>query len=104
MQRSKEVTMFVAIVRHQIQPGKMQEAAARINSNGTRMRERPGFVSRRLLAPADGADELATVTLWTDQAAYDAWVAHNRTANVHAGSESPYVGSPDTRLYVEYGS
>lgn len=90
---------FVAIVRHQIQPGKMQAAADRINSNGERMQQRPGFVSRMLLTPVDGSEELATVTVWEDQDAYDAWVEHNRAANVHAGKESPYVGSPINAFY-----
>jgi len=93
---------FVAIVRHMIQPGRLEEAAARINSNGDRMAQRPGFVSRQLLVGLDGDEELATVTVWEDQAAYDAWVAHNRAANVHAGKPSPYIGNPDTRLYASY--
>lgn len=93
---------FVAIVRHQIQPGRMQEAADRINGNGARMAARPGFVSRDLLVRSDGTEELTTVTVWEDQAAYDAWVEHNRAANVHAGSDSPYIGSPQTSLYEHY--
>jgi heme-degrading monooxygenase HmoA len=93
---------LIAFVRHQIKPGKMQQAAARINANGDRMKQRPGFVSRRLLAAADGSDELATITVWVSSERYEAWQAHNRAANVHAGSESPYIGSPMTMLYHDH--
>jgi len=93
---------LVAIVRHQIQPGKLRQAADRIRSNGDRMALQPGFVSRELLVAADGSDELATVTTWESAAAYDAWTAHNRASNAHAGTETPYVGSPMTALYVPY--
>lgn len=93
---------LVAYVRHQIQSGRLEEAANRINGNGARMAARPGFVSRDLLIRRDGTEELATVTVWESEQAYDDWVEHNRTANVHAGSDSPYIGSPDTTLYVHY--
>ena len=93
---------LVAIVRHQSQPGQMHQAADRIRSNGDRMAVQPGFVSRELLAAADGSDELATVTTWESVEAYDEWTAVNRATNVHAGTVSPYVGSPMTTLYVPY--
>lgn len=95
---------LVAFVRHRIQPGKIVEAAERINSNGDRMAQCAGFVSRELLQRRDDDHELATVTVWESADAYDAWVEHNRAANVHAGKESPYVGSPETHLYSTYAS
>lgn len=93
---------FVAFVRHRIQEGKVREAADRINGNGDRMAQRTGFVSRELLQRRDDDHELATVTVWESAEAYDAWVEHNRSSNVHAGKASPYIGSPETHLYLSY--
>lgn len=93
---------LIAIVRHEIQPGQLQVAADRLNSNGERMAAQPGFVSRELLQPCDGAEALVTVTVWEGQEPYDAWVAHNRAANVHAGKPSPFVGGNETVLLHPY--
>lgn len=93
---------LITFVRHQIQPGKMEQAAARVTANGDRMRQQPGFVSRRLLAAADSSDELATITVWESSEHYEAWQALNRAAKVHANSESPYIGSPMTMLYYDH--
>lgn len=93
---------FVAIVHHEIQPGKVSEAAERINGNGKRMAQRPGFVSRDLLQPTDGRDQLTTVTYWENEETYEGWVKYNRENNPHKGAPSPYIGSPDTHLFNFY--
>ena len=75
----------VAIVTHLVQPGRMQEGADRINANGARMAGRPGFISRQVLAPLDGSEQLITVTQWADEASYRDWVAHNTASARWAG-------------------
>jgi heme-degrading monooxygenase HmoA len=90
---------FVAIVHHDIQPGKLAEAQQRIDGNGYRMAARPGFRLRYLLHPAEAGDELVTVTVWDSEEAYQDWVSHNRADNPHAGKPAPYIGSPKTSLY-----
>lgn len=91
---------FVAIVHHDIQPGKLAEAQERIDGNGRRMAERPGCRERYLLHPTGGGDELVTVTVWESEETYQNWVAHNRANNPHAGKPAPYVGDPRTSLYT----
>lgn len=91
---------FVAIVHHDIQPGKLSEAQERIDGNGRRMAEQPGYRERYLLQPAGGGDQLVTVTVWESEESYQAWVAHNRANNPHAGKPAPYVGGPQTTLYT----
>jgi len=89
----------VVIVSHEIQSGRMEEAKARIDSNGARMAEAEGFISRITVVPRDGSNFLSTVTQWSEFADYTNWQEENRKSNVHAGSESPYVGSPNTQIY-----
>lgn len=90
---------FAAIVHHDIQPGKIAEAQERIDGNGYRMAERPGYRERYLLRPTGGDDVLVTVTVWQDEATYQDWVAYNRANNPHKGKPAPYVGDPKTSLY-----
>jgi len=97
--RSSSGTRCVVVVRHAIKPGKYDYARQRIESNGVRMAEAQGFVSRILVHPYGQTDELATVTVWDSKQSYDTWVEQNRKANVHRDAESPYVGSPDTRVF-----
>jgi heme-degrading monooxygenase HmoA len=91
---------FVAIVHHDIQPGKLAEAQERIDGNGRRMAEQPGYRERYLLHESGGGDELVTVTVWESEETYEKWVAHNRANNPHSGKPTPYVGGPRTSLYT----
>lgn len=91
------------IVTHEIKPGLMAAAAERIQGNGARMAAREGFIDRTLLAPVDGSEVLTTITNWSSLETYEAWVAHNKANNPHAGKESPFVASPLTVVLQAYG-
>lgn len=91
---------FVAIVHHDIQPGKLSEAQERIDGNGHRMAKQPGYRMRYLLRPTSGSDELVTVTIWDSEDTYQEWVNYNKANNPNSGRRSPYVGGPRTSLYT----
>lgn len=93
---------LIAIVRHDVQPGQLQVAADRLNANGERMAAWPGFVSRELLQATEASQTLVTITEWESTKDYEAWVAHNAAANVHAGKPSPFVGANETLLLQPY--
>jgi len=92
----------VVIVTHLVQPGRMEEGAARIDANGARMAGRPGFVSREVLVPLDGSEQLVTVTRWADEASYRAWVAENQAAAPPDGAPSPWAETPTTVVLRAY--
>jgi heme-degrading monooxygenase HmoA len=95
-------TPLIAVVFHQAKEGMFHDAAARVAGNGERMAQAPGFISRELLMEASGLEEVATITKWASVDLYEQWVAFNRASNPHPGSPTPYLGSPETHLYLPY--
>ncbi len=93
----------IVVVTHQIQVGRMEEAQARIDSNGVRMSEATGFISRHLMVPHEGSNQISTITMWDDHSDYAKWQEENRKSNVHVGKETPYVGSPQNQIFTQIG-
>jgi heme-degrading monooxygenase HmoA len=85
----------VIIVSHDLDPIDAERSAARINGNGARMAQMPGFIDRQLFRPEEGApSKLVTITRWQSREAYDAWVSHNQANNPNAGTPAPFKAHP----------
>lgn len=80
--------MFIVLVRHQVKPGMIDQANARIDGNGDRMAELAGFLFRHRMIARNDPLLVTTVTAWTDEASFDAWIKIK--AGLPDKGESPY--------------
>ena len=80
--------MFIVLVRHQVKPGMIDKANARIDGNGDRMAELPGFVFRHRMIAKNDPLLVSTVTGWADEASFDNWTRIK--AGLSDSGESPY--------------
>ena len=93
--------MVILIVNHYIKPGLVETAARRLDANGDRMREMPGFRFRYRMVAKDNPLKLTTVTAWESEEAYEAWLKARRGGDpgpAFAG-ESPYERT-DTEMHI----
>ncbi len=91
--------MFIVVVRHQVKPGMIDKATARIDGNGDRMAELPGFLFRHRMVAKTDPLIVSTVTAWAAEANFDAW--QKIKAGLPDTGESPYAKVETERHYVE---
>ena len=91
--------MFIVIVHHHVRPGMTDKALARIDGNGDRMADVPGFLFRHRMVAKNDAMIISTVTGWTQEAAFDMW--QKIKAGLPDTGESPYVRVETERHNVE---
>jgi heme-degrading monooxygenase HmoA len=84
--------LTIVIVNHFVKAGRVDAAVKRINTNGERMAEVPGFLFRYLLASDKDALKISTVTGWDEPASYDRWNVLKKTLDTAPASpdDSPY--------------
>ena len=89
--------MIIVIVNHHIKPGMIDAAARRIDHNGDRMSQLPGYLFRYRMVSNKDPLKISTITAWELQAHYDGWlqVRGERKAN----GTSPYE-SVDREIHV----
>lgn len=95
--------MLVLIVNHYVKPGPgmVESAIKRLDGNGDRMREMPGFAFRYRMVAKEDPLKLTTVTGWESEQAYEGWLTLRRSGDpgpVFAG-ESPYART-DTEMHL----
>jgi heme-degrading monooxygenase HmoA len=88
--------IVIAIVIHEVRPGKLAAAKARTDGNTELMAAQPGFLFRHCGLRRGGEGErLVTVTGWASAADQAAWTAHKQAL--------PPESDPD-ELYLRYES
>ena len=81
--------MFLVVGTHLIKPGRLDEAAKRLDSNGERMMEFSGFVFRYRTVSTENDHKLVTITGWDDEQAFSAYREASRGAG--PAGDTPYV-------------
>lgn len=97
--------MFVVVVDHFCKPDRVGDAVARIDLNGDQMAQLPGFLFRYRMTGTANPLQMSTITAWTDQAAYDGWIARKRALEAAAGpgpKGSPYEKAVNTTYTVAH--
>ena len=92
--------MFIVVVRHQVKPGMLDKAYARIDGNGDRMAQVPGFLFRHRMVAKTDPLLISTVTAWTEETAFEVW--QKIKAGLPDTGESPYVKVETERHYVQH--
>lgn len=80
--------MFIVIVRHHVKPGLVDAAGVRIDGNGDRMAQLPGFLFRHRMIAKNDPLLVTTVTGWTEESCFDAW--NKIKATLPDSGPSPY--------------
>ncbi len=91
--------MFIVIVRHHVKPHMVDQAHARIDGNGDRMAEVPGFLFRHRMVDKNDPLIMSTITAWTDEASFEVW--QKIKAGLPDTGESPYRKVEVERHFVE---
>ena len=92
--------MFIAMNRFKVRPDATAVFEEVWTSRDTYLRDVPGFVEFHLLRGPEREDHVlyASHTIWTSQAAFEAWTRSEafRAAHANAGTNRPmYLGHPE---------
>jgi heme-degrading monooxygenase HmoA len=83
--------MHVVISTHLVKPGMVEQAERRIDANGDRMEQAPGFRFRYRITSVENPQKITTVTGWDSQEDYQRDREAMRAARGGGdGGESPY--------------
>jgi heme-degrading monooxygenase HmoA len=93
--------MILVIVHHQVKPGLADAAVQRIDDNGTRMAQVPGYLFRYRLVAKDDPLRISTVTGWTGEECYRNWISRRDASRGGAPAESPYLRVENSIHLVE---
>lgn len=87
--------MIVAVVQHFVKPGMIETAQRRIDANGDRMAEMPGFLFRHAMISADDPCKLVTFTAWESLDHHEGWQERQRADAASRATasteETPYA-------------
>lgn len=79
--------MVIVIVQHWCKPGMAERTRRRLDGNGEAMSRRPGFLYRHRIENPKEPLKVSTVTAWTDEASYRAWMDYKKTTDAAAGAD-----------------
>lgn len=93
---------FITDMQIRVRPGVRDEAASAFRKR--RVFEEcseaiPGFLRARLLESRGAPDAMSVIVEWTDEAAYEAWIAHPVRAAQEADLAQYLAAPPRTELY-----
>lgn len=93
--------MILVIVHHYLKPGTVETAVGRLDGNGERMAQFPGYLFRYRLVSQTDPLKLSTVTGWESADAYEGWLQARRSGDPGPAfaAESPYVRT-DTEVHL----
>lgn len=93
---------FISDMRIKVRPGVRDEAINAFRKR--RVFEEcseaiPGFLRARLLESCGAPDAMSVIVEWTDEAAYEAWIAHPVRAAQEVDLAQYLAAAPQTELY-----
>lgn len=92
--------MVTVIVRHWIQPDKLERVKSLILQNGKLMQSAPGFVMRHTMIARADPLQVTTVTGWRTDEDYQGWLKQREAKRAQsAPPENLYTKPPETTVF-----